>query len=488
MTQSAAYCLSGAQDSRLIISHDELRSLFDQVESEFCQSDIYQKAFRGLHKRLGSTPKWVQPLIKAIGREAIRLTLRQLVTQYQSELNHVTQPSSHAVKASTESVPSSSDSKVQREPSVKPSKTDSALHMAASRATLSVKEAVDSTKETVDSTLPKKVEHVKARIENEVKASLPVCPPPPPSAITRTTATDDPARAIAPSSAPFPSSALLRKPPTAHIQKHSASDTPNKNSPTSSDVKVASKSTSPILSTHQKQKPETSKQTHPYQVTHQTVPHQTVTKATHQTITPKAPDVDPVLQSIGAALAKARIEKKLTVHDVYAQTRIAPHQIEAIEAGYLDKLPEKIYVKGFIRQIALFVGLDYTTLIQSWSSDNVSTTHVPQWVVPASKPTQQNQKSVRPAHLYLGYAALMVSAAGGLVWANQNQSTVSLEGLDFPVDIPQVLDQLTSRFRGDEQGTQRSRYHRDQMNSGAISTPEIVTVESSAPSTSISTP
>jgi cytoskeletal protein RodZ len=191
-------------------------------------------------------------------------------------------------------------------------------------------------------------------------------------------------------------------------------------------------------------------------------------------------ECDPSLKAIGETLKQARLEKGLSIQEVYQQTRVATYQIESIEGGRLNRLPEMIYVKGFVRQIARVVDVDYTQLMQAWPQAQTSSHRIPAWAVPASKPAPK-QKAMQPAHLYLGYAALMASAAGGLVWANQTQSALSLGDLDLPTDLPQVFEDLISGFSQNAEGTQRSRYQRDQPNSGAIAHPDIITVESSMP-------
>ncbi|MEB3212383.1 MAG: helix-turn-helix domain-containing protein [Leptolyngbyaceae bacterium] len=424
MTQSAAYCLSGAQNSKLIISHDELRSLFAQVESEFCQSDIYQKAFQGLNKRLGSTPKWLRPLIRAIGREAIRLTLRQLVLQYQNDSGVVSEETDTANPHSSN--PHSSG-RVSHE-----ANSSTPPQMAAQTSNRQV-----PTIKPANTSDPIPSDSIPSEASDGKEAS-------------------DRASGSTSKPSPVMSAASL---PNIKVQTHSPSLSASQPAP------QAERSETPHLpDTQMSQKQETERVAQSGGRSHLLTKHE--------------PEVDPSLRTIGEALKQARLEKGLTIQDVYNQTRVATYQIEAIESGHFDRLPEKIYVKGFIRQIALFLGVDYQVLMQHWPQDTASTHRIPSWVTPASTPMPQ-QKSVRPAHLYLGYAALMASAAGGLVWANQSQAVGALGDLELPTDLPQMFEQLISRFNNTDEGTQRSRYQRDQVNSGAIASPEIVTVESS---------
>jgi cytoskeleton protein RodZ len=62
--------------------------------------------------------------------------------------------------------------------------------------------------------------------------------------------------------------------------------------------------------------------------------------------------------SVGERLRAAREEKKLSLEDVAAQTRIPRRHLESIEAADWDHLPAPTYTIGFARSYASVVGLD----------------------------------------------------------------------------------------------------------------------------------
>lgn len=68
------------------------------------------------------------------------------------------------------------------------------------------------------------------------------------------------------------------------------------------------------------------------------------------------PDLSGKLATIGDNLRQKRLEKGLTLQEVYYGTLIPEKHLQAIETGNVDALPETIYVQGFIRKYALFVG------------------------------------------------------------------------------------------------------------------------------------
>lgn len=65
----------------------------------------------------------------------------------------------------------------------------------------------------------------------------------------------------------------------------------------------------------------------------------------------------------GAALREARERLNLSIADAAAQTKLAPRQIEALEADDYQKLPEIAFVRGFVRSYAKILGLDAQPLL-----------------------------------------------------------------------------------------------------------------------------
>ncbi|OGS91330.1 MAG: hypothetical protein A2061_07515 [Gallionellales bacterium GWA2_59_43] len=65
----------------------------------------------------------------------------------------------------------------------------------------------------------------------------------------------------------------------------------------------------------------------------------------------------------GAALREARERLGLSVADVAGQTKLAPRQIEALEADDYQHLPEMAFVRGFVRSYAKVLRLDALPLL-----------------------------------------------------------------------------------------------------------------------------
>lgn len=70
------------------------------------------------------------------------------------------------------------------------------------------------------------------------------------------------------------------------------------------------------------------------------------------------------LKSLGEVLKKKRKERNLSLKEVENATSIRIGYLQAIEGGDDQKLISPVYAKGFIRQYALFLGIEGETLVK----------------------------------------------------------------------------------------------------------------------------
>jgi cytoskeleton protein RodZ len=118
------------------------------------------------------------------------------------------------------------------------------------------------------------------------------------------------------------------------------------------------------------------------------------------------------LKEIGGYLRQLREERPLSVEDIAAITRIRVPMLEALESGNLDRLPELIYVKGFIRRYGEALGIDGKSLsdrlspsaqqlVQEAATPKKTAPKVTPPAVPveknATKPSQSLPKAATPA-------------------------------------------------------------------------------------------
>lgn len=129
------------------------------------------------------------------------------------------------------------------------------------------------------------------------------------------------------------------------------------------------------------------------------------------------------LRDLGQQLQQARTDRSLSIEELHEFTQVPLHIIVALESGRADRLPEDVYVRGFIRRIGNELGLDGVVLAASLPAPDPVKSVVPSWY----RPEKPSGFSLNLIHLYLGYGALMAGALGAVQWiANQTMAKPSL--------------------------------------------------------------
>lgn len=70
--------------------------------------------------------------------------------------------------------------------------------------------------------------------------------------------------------------------------------------------------------------------------------------------------------SLGNLLRRTREERNIDLDEAVRVTRIRRHSLEALENEEWDKLPPQVFVKGFLRSYAEFLGLDKEMVLNSY--------------------------------------------------------------------------------------------------------------------------
>src|SRR5581483_5328997 len=81
--------------------------------------------------------------------------------------------------------------------------------------------------------------------------------------------------------------------------------------------------------------------------------------------TPEAPTFtrDNVMKQIAQTLVERRKERDLTLEKVSQTIKIRLPYLQSIESGTWDDLPGEVYVRGFVKRYADFLGLDTVVLM-----------------------------------------------------------------------------------------------------------------------------
>ncbi len=293
MALKSAYCNGFPVSTTVEISKETQRSILCEIEAQLYDSEIYHRAMAALQTMLGSAAETAQVLVKAVGREAIRLAFQQ-----------VSKPSQEVVPVPSEEI--SSIKETSENPLVWPDR------------------------KTV-------VEFVQDNHNTNVAPAL----------------SDDNLEDIAKAFSP------TERFGDCHLTKTDY----------------------PAQELEQKASEERQK----------------------------------CLHQIGAELRQARQARSLSVEGLHLKTFVPIRHIKALETGYLDNLPEDVYVRSFIRQLGNALGLNGAAMVASLPATDPLKSVLPSWDQPESPRTF----NLSTTHLYFGYAALVVGAVGGIGWLSQ---------------------------------------------------------------------
>ncbi|MGG6265120.1 RodZ domain-containing protein [Leptolyngbya sp. AN03gr2] len=109
------------------------------------------------------------------------------------------------------------------------------------------------------------------------------------------------------------------------------------------------------------------------------------------------------LKSIGARLGEERQKKSISLEEIAAKTYIPQRLLSAIEDANLDRLPEPVFVQGFIRRYADAIGLDGTAMSKEFTVDlsplpaSTAATLISSTPEPPLKPVVQNTTPLKSA-------------------------------------------------------------------------------------------
>jgi cytoskeletal protein RodZ len=137
------------------------------------------------------------------------------------------------------------------------------------------------------------------------------------------------------------------------------------------------------------------------------------------------------LPTVGEILRAEREKQGLTVKDIEKSTSIRALYIQAIEDGKYDVLPGEVYLKGFMRNYATFLGLDAKRILEVYHESQPSPTPppAPPTTNPALAPkTEQNRSREREGRSSVGrwlIALLVIAIVAGAAWAAMNFLTPS---------------------------------------------------------------
>ena len=150
------------------------------------------------------------------------------------------------------------------------------------------------------------------------------------------------------------------------------------------------------------------------------------------------------------------------------------HHIESIENGEIEKLPQDIYVRGFIRRLGDALGLDGSAMANALPKTAPSPIPSMYLSVPDSESAEGFQMST--VHLYLGYTALMAGAVGGLGWLSQQPVVPGAQAVPQPQVTPpaSVAPAQKTPQKAPQPGLKKSNSHRVMIVGADMAPPEVI--------------
>ncbi|MGL5062149.1 MAG: helix-turn-helix domain-containing protein [Microcoleus sp.] len=180
------------------------------------------------------------------------------------------------------------------------------------------------------------------------------------------------------------------------------------------------------------------------------------------------------LRQLGGELRRGRQTRSLSLQQLHCQTFVPLHHLEALENGDIETLPQDIYVRGFIRRIGDALGLDGTAMANSLPEPEPSQVVIPSFLTQDSE--SESDLQLRPAHLYLGYTALMAGAVGGLAWLSQQPAVPGTQAVPAKqVTPPPSVTPVQQREAPTPQpGVKKSNSHGGTIVGADMAPPEVI--------------
>ncbi len=152
------------------------------------------------------------------------------------------------------------------------------------------------------------------------------------------------------------------------------------------------------------------------------------------------------LQRLGAQIRTARQVRSMSIAELHSKTLVPVHQLQAIEVGYGAHLPEDVYLRGFIGRIAKALNLDSAPLLDLLPTVDPVKAVLPTWYHPPRKSSiDVGGLSLKPVHLYLGYAAVL---SGGFFWLSHQAAPPASSGSHAPQVEPASKSEAAAKMSG----------------------------------------
>ena len=141
------------------------------------------------------------------------------------------------------------------------------------------------------------------------------------------------------------------------------------------------------------------------------------------------------LKRIGNFIKEARVSRNKSIEELASDLKIGSHQLQAIEEGNEDHLPEKVFIKAMVRRISDKLKVDTDFIMSEFKTErkDVNIEEIAQEVSIKSKKNRkvknQNSKEVIFFILISGISGLLASFLIFNIFSESFQNQVPKEEL-----------------------------------------------------------
>jgi len=123
---------------------------------------------------------------------------------------------------------------------------------------------------------------------------------------------------------------------------------------------------------------------------------------------------DSSLKRIGNFIKEARLSKNQSIEELASDLKIGVHQLEAIEEGNEEKLPEKVFIKAMIRRISQKLKIDTEFLMDEFKTERqeIIIEEIVEEVAKKTNKTRQSKDLISPVGFWI---FILISGFLGLI-------------------------------------------------------------------------
>lgn len=114
--------------------------------------------------------------------------------------------------------------------------------------------------------------------------------------------------------------------------------------------------------------------------------------------------------TLGEKLKEVRSEKRLSLHDASRATKIQVKYLEKLEEGKFSELPADVYVKGFLKSYASFLGISEVALLKAYDREREIQKNIQKkdFKETFNKSIDISNFTVTPKYLVITFSAILV--------------------------------------------------------------------------------